>query len=368
MRVLMISKACIVGIYQRKLEHIAQADVELLVVVPPSWRDERGEQVLERVHTTGYRLKVLPIMFNGNFHLFFYRGLRQVVQDFQPDIIHIDEEPYNLASWQALRLAKKVDAKSLFFTWQNLNRRYPPPFNWGERWVLDNVDYALMGTKAASAIWRDKGYTGDYAVIPQFGIDPNIFQPTSTTVERPFTIGYSGRLVREKGVHLLLDALSKVNGDWRLRAIGGGPEKESLQQQANALGIADKITFVGQIPSTKMPDQYHQMDVLIVPSLTRPNWKEQFGRVFIEAMASGVPVIGSDSGAIPSVIGNAGLLVPENDIDALAMAIEQLRQSVQLQGDLAEQGRKRILAEYTHERIAQQTVEVYRLLEATSSA
>ncbi len=109
-----------------------------------------------------------------------------------------------------------------------------------------------------------------------------------------------------------------------------------------------------------MPSQYHQIDVLAVPSLTRPNWKEQFGRVLIEAMASGVPVIGSDSGAIPDVIDDAGLITPEGDIAALAEAICKLQQDQSLHKSLAERGRARIIEHFTHAQVAADTVRVYR--------
>src|ERR1051325_11261038 len=211
LRVLMLSKACIVGIYQRKLEEIARLGVELLTLVPPSWKDERGETKLERVYTEGYQLEVVPIAFNGNFHLHYYPSLGTWIQRFRPQIVHIDEEPYNLASWQALYHARRAGAKSLFFSWQNINRTYPPPFNWGERWVLRNIDYALTGTESASQVWREKGYTGQMAVVPQFGTDPQLFSPPpNPNKQRSFTIGYVGRLVEEKGIHLLLRAAAQL--------------------------------------------------------------------------------------------------------------------------------------------------------------
>src|SRR5438045_3697246 len=112
MRVLMLSKAIIVGIYQRKLEEIARRGVELLALAPPSWRDERGETPLERVYTDGYRLETLPMRFNGSFHYHYYPGLARRIHDFRPDIVHIDEEPYNLAAWQALFHARRAGAKT----------------------------------------------------------------------------------------------------------------------------------------------------------------------------------------------------------------------------------------------------------------
>jgi glycosyltransferase involved in cell wall biosynthesis len=361
----MLSKACIVGIYQRKLEEIARLGIELLALVPPSWKDERGETQLERAYTSGYRLEVIPMVFNGSFHLHYYPAVDRWIRDFRPHIVHIDEEPYNLAAWQALYFARRVGAKSLFFTWQNIYRNYPPPFSWGEKWVLNNVDYAIAGTQSAADVWRAKGYTGRLMVIPQFGVDPGLFKPSPPTPLPPaegkdFTIGYVGRLVEEKGIHLLLQAATRLTGNWRARIIGSGPYRAELHALAERLCISSRIEWIEWIASTDMPGQYHQLDALVIPSLTRPHWKEQFGRVITEAMASGVPVIGSDSGAIPDVIGEAGLIVPEGDLTALAEALQRLQNDADLRARLSEVGRARVLTHFTHEQVARDTVGVYR--------
>jgi glycosyltransferase involved in cell wall biosynthesis len=359
MRVLMLSKACIVGIYQRKLEYIAKQGVELLVLVPPSWKDERGEQHLERVYTEGYRLQETPISFNGNFHLHFYPQFSDYLAEFSPDIIHIDEEPYNLATWQALLFARLSRTKSLFFSWQNIKRDYPMPFAWGEKWVLRNVEYALVGTDSAGEVWRQKGYKGRMKTIPQFGTDEQLFQPRPRP-ERPFTIGYIGRLVEEKGVHHLIQAVATLSGEWQLRIVGSGPLEEDLQALALELGIAEHIEFIHWVASTEMPAQYAELDCLVLPSLTRPNWKEQFGRVLVEAMACGLPVIGSDSGAIPGVIGKGGLIFPEGDILTLSKHLHDLQNKADLREILGIEGRRRVLEHFSHERIAKDTVAVYK--------
>src|SRR5688572_3892245 len=137
MKVLMLSKACIVGAYQKKLEEIAAIEgVNLTVVVPPSWDDPHGRTRLEKLYTQGYELKVTNITFNGNFHLHFYPKLGRIMRQVRPDVIHIDEEPYNLATFHAMWLAQWVGAKTVVFSWQNLFRRYPPPFSLMERYVL----------------------------------------------------------------------------------------------------------------------------------------------------------------------------------------------------------------------------------------
>ncbi|NWF69356.1 MAG: glycosyltransferase family 4 protein [Chloroflexi bacterium] len=364
MRVLMLSKACIVGIYQRKLEEIARRGVELLALVPSSWRDERGETPLERVYTDGYALQVLPIYRNGDFHLHFYGQLGAFMRGFRPDIVHIDEEPYNLAAWQALFWAQRVRARTLFFSWQNLLRRYPPPFSWGEAWTLANVQYALAGTQSAAQVWRAKGYSGPLRVIPQFGTDANLFVPAADRPPRPFTIGYFGRLVEEKGAHLLLAAAAQLTGDWRLLILGSGPQQAALQAQAVHLGIGARVEFRAWVASTQMPALYQQLDALALPSLTRANWKEQFGRVLVEAMSSGVPVVGSDSGAIPDVIGGAGLIFGEGDVPALREALHKLQTDGALYAHLRAAGRARVLAHFTHEQVAAATVAVYESMMA----
>jgi glycosyltransferase involved in cell wall biosynthesis len=363
MRVLMLSKACVVGTYQRKLEEMARLpEVELRVLVPPSWRDDRGALRLERAHVEGYDLRVTPIRFNGRFHLHHYPKIGQEIRAFRPDIVHVDEEPYNLATWHALHHARRAGAKTLFFSWQNINRRYPLPIRLGEWWVLRRADYAIMGTPSAADVWRAKGYRGPLVVIPQFGVDPGIFAPPAhPRAGGAFAVGFVGRLVEEKGGAVLLDALAGLDGVWQLDIIGDGPEKTALAEQAKRLRIADRVTF-GALPSARMPGYYQGIDALAVPSLTRSHWKEQFGRVIIEAMACGVPVIGSSSGAIPDVIGDAGLIVPEGDSAALRDGLQRLMRDSDLRRDLAAHGRRRVVERFTQAQVAARTVAVYRAM------
>ncbi len=364
MRVLMLSKACIVGAYQKKLEELARfPDLDLTVVVPPYWRDERGVTQLERQHTAGYDLVVEPMAFNGNFHLHFYPGLGKQIHRVQPDLVHIDEEPYNLATAHALWLSQRAGARSLFFSWQNIIRRYPLPFRLLERYVLNHADYGIAGNQESAGVWRAKGYQGPMAVIPQFGVDPEVFKPGgSRDPGRGFVVGYVGRLVEEKGVDLLLEALAGLEGMWRAYIQGSGPSRESLQARARDLGIAGRVTFDEWIPSVQMPGYYQQLDAIVVPSRTRPNWKEQFGRVLVEAMACGVPVIGSDSGEIPSVIDDAGLVFPEDDVRMLRAHLSRLLRDLDLRAELGQRGRERVMAYYTQAQVAAETFRIYQAI------
>jgi len=362
MRVLMVSKACLVGVYQRKLEEIARhEDVELTVAVPPRWRDERGELVLERTYTQGYELVVEKMRFNGSFHTHYYPRLGRLINQLRPDLLHVDEEPYNLATAHATWLARRAGARTLFFSWQNLNRRYPLPFRWLEGYVLGRADHAIAGNQASARVWRDKGYQGPLTVIPQFGVDPELFSPAEKKDPgRGFVVGYVGRFVPEKGGDLLLEAVAALPGLWRLLMCGGGPDQERWERLARDLKIADRVFFDPWMPSAHLPAYYRQLDALVLPSRSRPNWQEQFGRVLVEAMACGVPVVGSTCGEIPHVIADAGLVFEENDAAELRRHLLRLQQQPELRQELGRQGRQRVLERYTQAQIAAQTVAVYR--------
>jgi len=382
MKVLMLSKACVMGAYQKKLEEIARHDgIELTVVVPPEWRDERGTLRLERTHTVGYELRVEPIAFNGRFHLHYYPGLGRVTRQVRPDIVHIDEEPYNLATFQAMWAARRVGARTVVFTWQNLQRRYPPPFRWMESYVLAHTDMLLTGNAEGVEVWRAKGYKGPVEVLPQFGVDPDIYRrlhrpsrasrpsvllrrSTRRPSQNEMVIGYVGRLVPEKGIDVLLEAVAQLRGPWELRILGSGPERDRLEKMSQWLGIWPRVSFDLPIPSTQMPYYYSGLDVLVLPSRTRPNWKEQFGRVLTEAMACEVVVIGARCGAIPEVIGDAGLTFAEGDPADLRAQLQRLLSDPALRLELAQKGRRRVLDHFTQSQIAARTVEIYRQLES----
>lgn len=366
MKVLLVSKALVVGTYQRKLEELARLPgIELTAVVPEGWRDGlRGPVTqLERAHTLGYDLVTAPLRFNGQFHLHYYPTLPKLLARLRPDVLHMDEEPYNLATWLALRAAARLQIRSLFFTWQNLERTYPWPFRRFEQANYRWARHAIAGNPTAETVLRAKGYAGPVSVIAQFGVDPGLFSPADqslTDKRHRAVIGYAGRLVPEKGVHVLLAACAQLRqGSWTLRLLGDGPEREALAKLARELGIGDHVEFLGRVPSTEAPRYYQQLDVLALPSLSRPNWVEQFGRVLTEAMACGVPVVGSASGEIPWVIGDAGVLVPEGDASALALALQGLIDDDARRADLAKRGRNRVLEKFTQAQIAEATASVY---------
>ncbi|HUX88880.1 MAG TPA: glycosyltransferase family 4 protein [Chloroflexota bacterium] len=363
MRVVIVSKAFMRATYHRKLEEMARTGgLDLTLLTPASWRDGKIRVGLEKSSGFGYAVRVTPILFNGAFHWHFYPRLASLLRELRPDVVHVDEEPYNLATWLGMRAARGINAARLFFTWQDLYKRYPLPFSRLEADSYCLCDGAIAGIPDAGDVLRKKGFKKPIWIIPQFGTDPDVFCPRDRQVDDVFRIGYVGRLVSAKGIDLLLRAARELPGRWHVQLVGSGEARGALERLATDLDLSDRVEFRGDVPSGAIPALMNQLDVLVLPSRTTPAWREQFGRVLIEAMASGVAVVGSSSGQIPYVIGEAGLIFPEGNESALAEQLSVLQRDSELRRDLAERGRRRVLDNFTQQKVAEQTVAVYRAL------
>ena len=145
-----------------------------------------------------------------------------------------------------------------------------------------------------------------------------------------------------------------------MHVLGSGPDRARLEKAAQWLGLSSQVTFDQKLPSTHLPHYFSGLDVLVLPSPTRSNWKEQFGRVLIEAMACDVIAVGARSGAIPEVIGEAGLTFEEGNMAELRVHLQRLIDDVTLREELRQKGRRRVTEQYTQAAIAKNTIEVYR--------
>ena len=361
-KTLIISKALVRAAYQRKLLDLECLGCEVRACVPESWIEEGQEHFLEISPSARHLIHPLSIRFNGRFHLHHYPGLIQEIERFGPDVVFIDEEPYNLATFLATREATKLNIPAIFFTWQNLNHKLPLPFALMQRYVFNRSRVAIAGTNAAERVLRARGFHGHIVVTPQFGVDTEAFSPINRPDNRPFTVGYIGRLVHPKGVHLLIDAMAGVeNRGWRLLIAGYGPARETLVQAAAKAGLGERCQFEPTLRSTDVPEWLRQLDAAVLPSVTAPRWKEQFGRTLIEAMACGVAVVGSDSGEIPSVVGDAGMIFPEKDVGALYTCLRKLAEEPKLRRDLAESGRQRVIDHFSNFKIARETYRAFEM-------
>jgi glycosyltransferase involved in cell wall biosynthesis len=366
MRVALLSKTYVADTAQRQLEVLTrQPGVELTLITPPEWRNDDGRVWPFRpTYTQGYAVRQTELVFNGHFHLYMYRDLGRILRELRPDVLHIDEEPYNPAGYRAQRLADRLGIPTVFTALQSQYRIYPPPYSWMERYDYHHTAYMISANADVEDVLRRKGFAGQSSVLYVYGVDAEIYAPSldgpRSARDGTIVAGYVGRLLFDKGLGVLIEALATLPANYRVRLVGSGPDSEGLHALAVAQGVADRVEFAAPVATGEVPAAMAKLGMFVLPSLTRPNWKEQFGRVLIEAMACGVPVIGSDSGEIPRVIADAGLLVPEGDAAALAGAMRRLGEDAGLRGHYARRGREHVLANHTLEQVAERFVGVYQ--------
>ncbi|MCZ7558151.1 MAG: glycosyltransferase [Bacteroidia bacterium] len=371
MNVLVISHTYITRVGREKWrELVRRHDLRLRIIVPTQWKDYLFTLNYADHEETELDMHALPVCFSGKEAAHVYRSLSPALRGFTPDILHVEEGTDAFSYFQALLYRKLYAprARTLFFTWMNFEKRLRFPFTFFERFNLRHSDAAICGNSDAREILRSKGFDKPVHVMPLLGIDPQLFSKRDASALREelglrgTVIGFIGRFVPEKGVRELLTQAAKLQGEYTLLLIGGGALEQELRDTANALGLAERVRIVLSIPHSEIPRHINCMDVLVLPSYTVPHWKEQFGQVLVQAMASEVPVLGSTHAEIPRVIGDAGLTFPERDWDAMLTQLQRYLDSKTLRAEYAAKGRARVLDLYTNTRIADRTFEVYREL------
>ena len=378
MRVLVLSHSYIMKPYRRKFALIAERpDVTLRVIMPTRWYESFQDIVFEPEPSTPCEEFPCPIRFSGYSSRFYYsRGVKPHFQDFQPDIIHLEEEAWSLNALQTVRLKRKYCPNSRFIFRTSLSIPIKQRFGvlpvWIERRVFQETDRAFPLSANAGKILTKRGYTGQQTPFPN-GVDVRHFYKVDVSELRNslqlsdcFVIGYVGRLLRMKGIDTLLEALAclvpqDTTYAYKLLIVGQGEDKPYFQKTAETLGISEQVVWIDAVPPEEVPAYINCMDTLVLPSRTTAGWVEFFGRVLIEGMACEVPVIGSDSGEIPHVIDDAGLIFHEADADALAERIGQIANNTSLRNDLVARGLTRI-EDFTWETIAERTYQVYQEL------
>jgi glycosyltransferase involved in cell wall biosynthesis len=313
---------------------LAQLGVETAIVAPYSYGADWSPAPIEP-ELTHWRSRLL----NENsipLHLWDPRVLHRAVREFDPDLVDIHEECYFPAGAQAVRAAGGRPVT--MFAAQNIPKQYPAPIRWMRRWVLRRLGAAYPCSTDAAVVLREWGYRGPVEIVP-YGVEDELFRVRP----RGELVGFVGRLVPEKGVRDLL-GFGK-----RLLCIGSGP----LEGEVHAAGARIELAHTLE----ELAGAFEQMAVLAIPSRTTQSWKEQFGRVAVEAMAAGVPVVAYDSGALAEVIGDSGVLVPEGDRAALVEAIQDL---LDRPDGLGERGRAQAWQRYRWRTVAEHMVRVYR--------
>lgn len=322
-----------------------------------------GEAIRNRSVLHGVR--TVRVWRPGHAHRAVYQTVAFGMRSVEPDIIHAEEEPDSLAALQILTARRLLapNARLILNTCQNVDRRKRPWVEWVLHRSLSAADAVVCRNADASTLLRAFGYRRPAPVIPALTLDAGIYHRRNVPrLSDAFTIAFVGRLAPEKGLDTLIQATAMLPSPVILLLVGAGPCHAALAAQAGEAGIGDSVRFVGELDFDQVANLLSAADVLVLPSRSTPVWKEQFGRVLIEAMGCELPIVGSDSGSIPAVLDGNGLLFPENDAVALAAQLRRLRDSSELRQELGRRGRDYVTREHTPEKRARETVDFYRRL------
>jgi glycosyltransferase involved in cell wall biosynthesis len=383
-RVLFISHAYVVGVNQGKLNTIAETgDIEVGLLAPSNWKALEWNRPLPLENPyPKLHLYSAPVAFTGKggAHLYSPWDLWRVLNDFKPDIIQIEEEVFSLSTFELAVWSRLTGIPMVVFGWENLERHLPLPRWWICQFVLKTAKAIIPGNQDGANIMRHWGYNGLLEVMPQMGVDPNFFSPLERKVtapvegskgsDRPFNIGYLGRLAHSKGIDLIFAAMRELRQQGLnvcVTICGSGEAEEALKQEAENQLVADLVIWRGAVRHEQAPKELGTFDVLVLPSRTTPAWKEQFGHVLIEAMAMGIPVVGSSSGEIPNVIGRSDLVFQEEDAQGLTVILERLIHDPQWWHHVSQYGIDRVRQHYSHERIAERLIELWQSIQTDST-
>jgi glycosyltransferase involved in cell wall biosynthesis len=355
-RVVVVSRAYADPGQRGKLRALAGLGCTLAAAVPASWRAHPEDRERDAEFGDDAGVRIYPVPVEGA--RWDRRSLTRLLSEFRPDLVQLEEEPWSPVASIIARAARPYGFRLVTFSAQSLPRPLPLLARFRRARTVRTASAAIGANHMAAKLLTGGRPDLPQAVIPQVGVLPPLLpreEPRSG-----FAIGFVGRLVPERGLDVLLRACIRLRGFWTLHVVGSGPSQEELEALAERLGLAARVTWHGALAQAALEPVWAILDCLVQPARTTPNWVEARGRTALEAMAHGIPVIGSRSGALPELLEGVGRVVPEDDVDALAAELQAWLDDPAERRRLGVESRRRVLAEFTDESLAARTVKFWR--------
>jgi L-malate glycosyltransferase len=361
-RVLVISHCYIPPVNRGKLRALAARGLEVTVGVPQRWRESALGRTLEVAWERHNGVEVFPIPANRPDRpetvRFASRALLALMRDKRPELIQVEEEPTSRAARQVVGVARHLRMPTVLFTQSNVDLPLTPLASWRRRRTLRRVKGAIAASQAAATLVARLVPELPVAVVPQLGVQ--VPPAPEHAHHEGLAIGYVARLVAEKGLDTLLQALADARAvRWHLIVVGDGPDRERLERLASELRLAARVRWAGALPPEQVRQIWPELDVLVLPSRALATWAEPAAHVLAEAMAHEVVVVGTNAGATPEVIGDAGAVVAPDDPAALATVVRSLA-APDARRPLAQAARARVLQLFSDDAVAERTLEFWR--------
>lgn len=376
-KLLSIGHSYVVALNRQLVNEIARLGMEewdVTAIAPSFLHGDLRPMYLEADPKEICRLEAVPVYLSQHIHLMTYGWRLKAFLQQGWDLVHCWQEPYILAGGQVAWWTPN-GTPLVYRTAQSYSKEYPPPFNWIERYAMNRAaGWICCGQTVVDTLKSRQGYALPMRLIP-LGVDVNHFYPSpkvgmqtrhslAWSEQGAPVIGYLGRLVPEKGLDLLMRVLERLQTPWRALFVGTGPMEKTLRRWANR--HPEKVRICTSVKHGEVPQYLNAMDILCAPSQTMPHWREQFGRMLVEAFACGVPVIGSDSGEIPYIIHDPSVVVGEKDQEGWVQALSDLLESPSRRAELAANGLQQAHTVYAWPLIAKQYLKFFtELLESS---
>jgi glycosyltransferase involved in cell wall biosynthesis len=334
------------------LRSLASLGVELIVARAGGASETDG--LIQFVHVTHRGDPGTPLDLRWS-----RRALRTTIRDAGPQLLHLVADPWTPTAEAGAAAARDLKIPYVLVGTASLGGPKGITAGWQSDRIRSGAA-AVAGTvrPALDLVSRDLS-PRPMAVLPPGGLMiPAAWAPAP--VAGPVIFGCVGRLIPERGVESLLDALSVTYGDWRLKVVGTGPSHEALEQQAQRLGLSARIEWLGARPREELPAFWREIDALVSPSRSTDNWVEPSGSIVLQAMAYGVAPVVTRCGALPHVVAEAGLIVDQQDVPALARALQGLVAEPERCRTLGAAARARVAEQYGDGPVAERMLQLWR--------
>jgi glycosyltransferase involved in cell wall biosynthesis len=355
-RVVVVSRTYADPDQRGKLRALAGLGCTLAAAVPAAWRAHPQGRLQSAAFGDDGGVRIYPVPVDRE--RWDRRTLVRIFSEFRPDLLQLEEDPWSPVAAMAAAGAGRYGFRLVVFSAQSIPRPLPILGRIRRARTLRAASAVIGANRLAVALLAAGRGQLRQAVIAQTGVLP----PLNPREPPPdgFSIGFVGRLVPERGLDVLLRACVRLQGYWTVQVVGSGPSQEELEGLAQRLGMAARVTWHGALNRAALEAIWPTLDCLVQPARSTPTWVEAKARTALEAMAWGIPVIGSGSGALPEILEGAGRVVPEDDVEALAGALQEWLDNPGERRRLGVESRRRVLSAFTDEAVAARTLKLWR--------
>lgn len=350
-KIVIISHALVIDVNQNRWKRLSQDKTfEVHLLVPAYWetewfgKDERKIYNSKEIHKENFHIHPIPTTSIKNWSRYLFKSIDCNFRKINPDLIYIIHEESVLLH-QQIYLYKKLfspEAKIIFFSMNSRGIPYQntvhPIKRFIYKWMWENIkkntDAALVHYPGCLDSLRSGGYNKPIYLQTQVGVDETLFSPSNTirckfrqkiAFEDMFVIGYAGRLTVDKGVDDLVAVFIKLAKKYTkiaLLLVGNGELRESIEKDIVENGLQYRVHVTGFVDQAEVPNYMNSMDTFVLGSKTMPHWMDTFPLVTVQAQATNVPVIASDSASIPWQLDKSAKIYKEGNRDELYRALE----------------------------------------------